>query len=593
MLVSLALAAVTGGAAAPPVSAPLANITYEISYDRESAARRRLAVTMRFEVTGPGDVLLSLPVWTPGAYEVTNFARWVVDFAASGSAPLRWDKLDYDTWRIRPAGAKRVTVSFGYVADTLDNAMAWSRPDFVFFNGTNVLLYPEGRGFDFAATVRIRTEADWLVATGMSGTPAGGFTERSYHDLVDMPFFVGRFDYDSAEVGDLTARLATYPAGRLSGTARQAFWDQYRKLFAPQVAVFGEKPFRRYTTLLVFPDGFGGGSALEHQNSHVGIYAPDGIGQEWVTSVTAHEIFHAFNVKRLRPAELMPYRYDVAQPTVWLWVSEGITDYYADLTLLRGGLIDSAGFLATTADKITSVRDAPPTALEDASLSTWIHPVDGSAYLYYPKGSLAGLLLDILIRDASDNRRSLDHVMRELYATTYKRGRGFAAADWWGAVSRAAGGRRFDDFETRFIDGRDPFPWDSVLALAGLRLVTESIPVPRLGLTAGADSQGVVVQSVIPGGAAAEAGLEPGDVLLRLGDIPASEPDVFDRFRTRFGTRPDAEVPIQVRRGGRELTLRAKVRIVVLTNPRLVADPGASPKAVRVRTGLFTGTTGR
>jgi predicted metalloprotease with PDZ domain len=255
-------------------------------------------------------------------------------------------------------------------------------------------------------------------------------------------------------------------------------------------------------------------------------------------------------------------------------------------------LIDSAGFLATTVGKIANVDEAPPTALEDASLSTWIHPVDGSGYLYYPKGSLAGFLLDILIRDASDNRRSLDHVMRDLYATTYKRSRGFGSVEWWGAVSRAAGGRRFDDFQARYIDGRDPFPWDSVLPLAGLRLVTDSMYLPRLGLTAGADSLGrVVVQEVVPGGAAAEAGMERGDVLLRLGDIPANSPDVFEKFRAQYTSRPDADLPIRVRRGDRELTLPAKVRIVVVTNPRLVADASAAPKAVRVRTGLFTGTT--
>jgi predicted metalloprotease with PDZ domain len=593
MLASLAGAALATGLAAPPVSAPLARITYEVTYNRETAAQRRLRVTMGFDVAGPGDVLLSLPSWTPGAYEVTNFARWVVDFSPAAAAPLRWDKLDYDTWRIRPAGAKQVTVTFAFVADSLDNAMAWSQPDFAFFNGTNILFYPEGRGFDFGATVRVRTEPDWLIATGMAGTVETGYAERSYHDLVDMPFFVGRFDYDSATVGAVTARLASYPAGRLTGSARESFWEQYRKLFAPQIAVFGETPFRTYTTLLVFPEQYGGGSALEHQNSHVGIYAPAGIGQEWVASITAHEMFHAFNVKRLRPAELVPYRYDIAQPTVWLWVSEGITDYYADLTLLRGGLIDSAGFLATTVGKIATVYEAPPTALEDASLSTWIHPVDGSGYLYYPKGSLAGFLLDILIRDASDNRRSLDHVMRDLYSTTYKRGRGFGAVEWWGAVSRAAGGRRFDDFHARYIDGREPFPWDSVLPLAGLRLVTDSVHLPRLGLNAGTDSLGtVVVQDVIPGGAAAEAGMEAGDVLLRLGDIPASGPDVFEKFRARY-TTPDADLPIRVRRGGRELTLQAKVRMVVVTNPRLVADANAPPKAVRVRTGLFTGTTAR
>ena len=163
-----------------------------------------------------------------------------------------------------------------------------------------------------------------------------------------------------------------------------------------------------------------------------------------------------------------------------LWMSEGITDYYADLAEVRGGVIDASGFYAATSEKIKEVMNAPPTALEDASLSAWVHPVDGTEYLYYPKGSLAGLALDIQIRDASDNRQSLDDVMRALYQSAYKQGRGFTSSDWWAAVSAAADGKSFASFYARFIDGREPFPWDSILPLAGLRARRDR--VPRLGV---------------------------------------------------------------------------------------------------------------
>lgn len=586
---SLFLLALAAGAP-PAVSAPISNITYDVSFTRETAARRSLEVGMRFDVGGNGDVLLSIPTWTPGAYDVTNFARWVSEFTAVGDGkPLRWDKLDYDTWRLRPAGAKSVTIRFMFYADSLDNAMAWSREEFAFFNGTNIFPYAEGRSLDFPATVRVKTEADWRVATGMRSTGPGSYAERTYHDLVDMPFFVGRFDFDSATVDGLNVRLATYPAGTLAGEPRAAFWAQYRALFAPQLKVFGERPFDSYTTLMVFPPEFGGGSALEHQNSHVGIYTPQGIGQPWIASVTAHEMFHAFNVKRLRPAEMVPYRYDVAQPTVWLWVSEGITDYYADLTMLRGGVIDSAAFLEETGNKIAQVNQVPAVALEDASLSTWIHPTDGTGYIYYPKGSLAGLLLDILIRDASDNRRSLDDVMRETYQRTYKQGKGFGAAEWWGAVSRAAGGRKFDSFNERYIDGREPFPYDSVLPLAGLRRVTDSMRVPRLGINTTSDSTGTLVTAVNPDGAAAQAGIQAGDRILALGEIPVAGEPSFERFRAEYGSREGAELPIKVRRGGQELTLTSRVRLATITEERLTFDPAASPKALRVRQGIFTG----
>ncbi len=596
MRLALSTLALLAGAAAvssaqAPVSAPLSNIRYDVTYTRATAAGHSLHVEMTFDVGGNGPVLLSLPDWTPGAYEITNFARWVSGFdATAGGRPLDWDRLDYDTWRIQPSGARQIAVGFDYLADSLDNAIAWTRPDFAFFNGTNVFLYPEGRSMQFPATVRIHTEPGWLVATGMhSGSEAGTYTEGDYHDLVDMPFFIGRFDYDSSRAGGLTMRLATYPAGTLAGNQRDVFWTQYRKLFAPQSAVFGETPYQTYTTLMVFDSAYGGGSALEHQNSHLGIYTPQGIGQPWLTSVTAHEMFHAFNVKRMRPADMVPYRYDQSQPTPWLWVSEGITDYYADLTLVRAGLVDSAAFLNVTSGKIATVDNSPAVALEDASLATWIHPTDGTGYLYYPKGSLAGFMLDIMIRDASDNRLSLDDVMQQVYRQTYKQGRGFGATEWWGAVSRDAGGASFTAFDTAYVDGRSPYPWDSLLPRAGLRLVTDTVRSPRIGVNTTGDSAGVRIVSVVPGSVADSAGVQAGDVLVSVGDIAVNAPDAFDRFRSEYASKEDQDLPLHILRGGQPMTLRGVVRLVANVRRHIEPDPKASPKAVRIRHGIFTG----
>ena len=149
---------------------------------------------MTFTVSGSGEVLLSLPSWTPGAYEISNYARYVSEFTPMAAGkPVSWDKTDPDTWRLRPTAAAPVTVTFDFQADSLDNAMAWTQPDFAFFNGTNLFLYPEGRSLDFPATVRIHTQDGWKVATGMhAGAEAGSYSEKNYHDLVDMPFFVGR-----------------------------------------------------------------------------------------------------------------------------------------------------------------------------------------------------------------------------------------------------------------------------------------------------------------------------------------------------------------------------------------------------------------
>jgi predicted metalloprotease with PDZ domain len=444
--------------AAAALSAPISNLRYELTFDSATARQRLVKVAMTFDATGKGPVLLSLPAWTPGAYEISNFSRWVSNFSAGASGQsLRWDKLDYDTWRIQPGAARSLTVSFDYRADSLDNAMAWSRPDFLLFNGTNLLPYPEGREFDFPATLAIKTQPNWQVATGMK--PAGAartYREDNYHDLVDMPFFVGRIDYDSMQVAGRWTRLATYPVGVLADSSRKQLWDQISRMIPAESAVFQETPWSTYDVMIIFDPRYPGASALEHQRSHVGIYNQGIIGNPLLASITAHEIFHAWNVKRLRPAEMWPYDYHQAQPTPWLWVSEGITDYYADLALVRSGIVDSAQFMTATGEKVGTVTEASPTALEDASLSTWVHPTDGTGYLYYPKGSLAGLMLDVLIRDYSDNTRSLDDVLRELYRTVYKKGRGFGANEWWPAVTQAAGGRSFADFYARYVDGRDP-----------------------------------------------------------------------------------------------------------------------------------------
>ena len=579
-------------------SAAINDVRYEVTFDSVTAQSRQIMVRMTFRTGGAEPVALSLPAWTPGAYELSYFARNVLNFSATaGAKALPWDKLDYDTWRVRPEGAQSVTVSFAYVADALDNAMAWSRPDFALFNGTNVFLYAEGRPLDQPARVTIRTTPGWGVATGLArGTQPGEFTAPNFHDLVDMPVFVGKLEVDSAQIAGKWYRLATYPVGALSGASRAEFWGQMQGFMPPLIAVTGEAPWDAYTVMMILDPQYPGASALEHQSSHVGIYNP-GIVQSapLLPSITAHEVFHAWNVKRLRPADLWPYVYDRAQPTTLLWVSEGITDYYADLGLVRGGVITPAQFYAATREKIDNVAGAPPTALEDASLSTWIHPQDGSGYLYYPKGSLAGFLLDIQIRDASDNRSSLDAVLRDLYTRFYQAGKGFTVDDWWQAVTRAAGGTSFEEFDRRYIDGRDPFPYAAVLPLAGLKLQADTSRTPRLGTTTNIDSTGVRVSAVVPGSSAAEAGVRIGDYLVRVGDVTISrDVDFGPAFRARYATQPEGSpLPVVVRRDERTVTLPGKLRLAENVQYAIAEDPAAPAKAVRVRDGILKGAVTR
>jgi predicted metalloprotease with PDZ domain len=586
--------ATEGLQSAPITSAPITGMRYEVTADRAALGARRLHVATTFAVAGGAPVVLSLPAWTPGAYEISNFARNVSRFGAQqGADSLRWDKADYDTWRVWPKAAGQVTVSFDVAADTLDNAMSWTRSDFALFNGTNVFLYPEGRSPEFPSTVMVRTEPEFLIATGMSRAPQPRtFTAASYHELVDMPFFVGQFDLDSATVSGKTVRFATYPRGSFAGPTRAKAWEQIKRVIPPEVLVFGETPWNSYDIMWITDSAGAGMSGLEHASSHVDVSVPAGIGSDFQPSLFAHEIFHSWNVKRLRPADLVPYRYDRPQETPWLWVSEGITDYYADLAEVRGGVIDASGFYDKTSEKINEIAQAPPFALEDASLNAWIKVRDGTDALYYPKGSLAGFLLDVMIRDASDNRSSLDLVMRELYRSTYKHGHGFTADDWWGAIRRASNGRSYDDFYRRYVDGRDPYPWAEALGLIGLRVQTDS--VPRMGVSLRPQPDGsTLVEQVVPEGAASGAGIKAGDVIVKVADRPAAEVFFAGGFRTMFGTKPTGTpVPVSLKRGEQTLAIQVPLRYGAAA-PRIVEDPAAAPRAVRLRDGLLHGTTTR
>lgn len=577
------------------VSAPIADVRYDLTFDSAAASARIVKVAMSFSVAGSAPVLLALPAWAPGHYTILNFARRVLRFGAEQDGrPLSWDKYDYATWRVRPAGPGTVRVAFDYAADTLDDASTWAGTDFLLVNGTNLFPYPRGRDLDFAATVTVRTRTGWRVATGMHPAAAPlTYREPSYHDLVDMPLFVGRFDLDSTRIAGKWTRLASYPAGRFAGAARRRLWHDLEGTVPAESRVFGVTPWDDYTVFMIFDDSFPGGSALEHQSSNVGIYTPQLIGTSILTNVVAHEMFHAWNVKRLRPAAMVPYRYDVPEPTPLLWVSEGFTVYYADLAQLRGGDIDSVAFLRNLYGHIEAILSSPPTSVEDASLSTWIRPEDGSAYIYYDKGAVLGMLVDVLIRDRSDNHASLDDVMRDLYEQTYLRGRGFTTADFWAAASRAAGGYRFAGFSQRYVDGRDSLPYDSVLSLAGIRFTARSIRAPRLGISSVIDSGGVHVTVVVPNSAYAEAGGAVNDTLISVGGVDVRQDGAFELFRQRWTDSQAATLPVVIHRAGREMTLQVPVRLTPWTTVSVTFDPAASPKAARIRDGILRGVTDR
>lgn len=573
----------------------ITDVRYDVTWNLETAARREIHVEMTFRVDDDETVTLSLPSWTPGSYQLDDYARNVRNmWASQADHAVRWDKADFDSWRVYPTGGGEVTVGFDYYADQLDTGSAWSSPDFVFFNGTNLFLFPEDGGLAFESRVVFHTEDDWEVATGLtSGDEDLVFVANDFHELVDMPTFVGIFDVDSMRVGGTWHRLATYPTGALAGERRAAMWDEIQKMMPPMEAVMDDVPWETYTTLQVFAPDFGGGSALEHSNSHLGIYTSQLIGSPILPLVTAHEIFHAWNVKRLRPADMWPYDYGRQMPTELLWISEGITDYYADLAMVRGGITPASFFYETTQGKIGEVGGTVPVALEDASLSAWIGTRDGTSSIYYPKGSLAGFMLDVLIRDATDNQQSLDDVMKSVYGEAYLHGRGFTEEQWWNAVTSASGGRDFAAFHDDYVDGREPYPWEEILPLAGLELVSETSSVARIGISTSTDDEGVHIVSVVSGGSGALAGAQAGDDLVSLGGIEAVDASFGAHFRARFGDQaPGTPYEMVVRRDGVEITLQTELQFSDVTTTELSEVENAPAKARRIRAGILTGTTG-
>src|SRR5213594_2585743 len=434
-------------------------------------------VSADFPTSGRDTLFVSLPAWSPGNYEIQNYARYVHGFGAKNAAgqTLHWDRADKDTWRVATSRADHVLVDFDYSSDTIDLSIARTAQDFAQFLGTNLFMFEEGQ-YARPAEVRFRLPAGWQVTTALKGPASGVYRAADYHELADAMTFVGRYSLDSLQADGKWIRIAVWPAADYTPAVAANIRKGVSKMAPVQNKIMGGVPYDTYTiffNVIHEPVGFGGG--LEHSASQydimpAGAFAdPAGTLGDFMYPLISHEFFHLWNVKRIRPAEMWPYDYHAEQYTPLLWWSEGVTDYYGDLTNLRAGLWTPEQVLDNATSNIQQVDDAPePWSVEDGSEATWIHEVYvNSSPLYYPKGSLLGFLLDISIRDATDNAHNLDEVMRALYTRYYRQNKGFLTADLLSEM-RAAGMPEVDTFYRRYIDGRDSLPYETVFAKAGL-----------------------------------------------------------------------------------------------------------------------------
>lgn len=572
-------------------------VRYEVSVP--SPAAHLYHVKAEFPTTGMDTLLVSLPAWSPGSYTIQNYARYVRSFAAhdaSGKA-LFWDRLDKDTWRVGTGKSDRVTVEFDYLAEAVDLSQSRLVADFGEFLGTNLFLFQEGR-LERPAEVRFALPAGWRVATALSRS-GDAYRAADYHELADAMTFVGHFSLDSLAVDGKWIRIAVWPERDYTPAVARNLRDGIAKQAAVQNRLMGGPPYDVYTVFFnVYhePIQFGGG--LEHAASQFDIMPADGFADadgnlgSFMRPLIAHEFFHLWNVKRIRPAEMWPYDYRAEQVTPLLWWSEGVTDYYGDLTNWRAGLWTDAQFLESIQSNATQVESvAEPWSEEDGSLATWIEEVFiNSSQLYYPKGSLTGLLLDAAIRDASDNRHSLDEVTRGLFTRFYKQGKGFRTEDLL-ALLREAGMPDVDGFYQRYINGREPLPYEQILPKAGIAVERRSFTTPFLGVSM--DQRGTLVEGLIPGGAAAAAGVQPGDALVAIGSVTVkSGEDWGPTFRRQYVGKAGSPLRIVVRREGQLLTLDTTVRERTTSTVQFTRAANPDDRAARIWRGLAAGTVG-
>jgi predicted metalloprotease with PDZ domain len=573
-----------------PISMPITSVRYDVTVDSAGTTMDKLKVEMSFSVASAGEAVLALPAWAPGNYGLKWFARRVSEFTAlQNGKSLDWNKADPQTWRIKVPRPGRVQVSFRYLGDTIDFSAQYTRSrDFATLDGVGFCLYPVGRGFDWPAMIVIHVDSGARVLTGLqTSLDHNTWSAPTYHDLVDAPFFIGNFDIDSLKSGPVWIRIGSYPRGGSSTlTSRTKTLQFFSKLLPIEAAVFGEIPFTDYVVLQRGDPRGDNRGGIEHGNSQL-VDLPEGNDWEgWRHFLYAHELFHAWNVKRLRPADLRPYRYDDMQPSPWLWVSEGLTSYYANVSLVRARLNEPAALFGVIASDIQQLRAAPPFAVTDASLSEWIQPVNGASGDYYAKGEVLGLLLDILIRDGSDNRHSLDDVMRTLYGSTYKKSRrGFTDRDWWGTASHLAGGRSFEDFNRRYVLGRDELPVDSVLALAGLALTKPK--QPEITMTGDRDGDCLRVTSIVIGGAVEAAGIRAGDCVIAVAGVPIYSEYSLREVRARNADSHLPSLPVRIRRGKTTIDLPLPVRLVESDELAIKVLDGASSRARAIRDGIL------
>ena len=564
-----------------------ASLAYTISL---SSPEQHLVEVQILLPVGTAQRELQLPVWN-ALYQVRDFAQYVNWVRAKDRAgrQLAVRKLDKSRWQIDGADGGAV-IEYQIYADSPGPFGAQLSAHHAFFNLAQILMYPaDARNAPMSVHFEFVPQA-WHIATPLA--PAGGdsdFSAPNYDRLVDSPVEIGDFreaDFDEAG-GHFRVIVDADPADYNMEKIVAAL----HKITAAAISWMGDRPFDTYMFLYHFPRGPGGGG-MEHAYSTAIDLNAEAIKQSLdpLTGVTAHEFFHLWNVKRIRPQTLEPVDYTKENYTRALWFSEGATSTAEGTVQLRAGLLDEKQYLFRLGEEIGELERRPAhltQSAEESSLDAWL---EGDVYYrrpersisYYNKGELLGVMLDLTVREASHGQASLREVLQWMNANYAKKGRFFNDSEGVREAAETVSHANLSWFFTKYVAGTDEIPWDDFLRSVGLHVEAVTNAAPDAGFIASRNFDGPMsVRAVTPGSEADHAGLQVGDTILELQGKPAGQESRQEL--ARLGPGDTLTMKVRSRRGSeRELKWKVGSRQEILYTVTDLDPVTASQRARRV-----------
>jgi predicted metalloprotease with PDZ domain len=585
------LCAITFGQIGRPVNTPEISFTVSMSQPHTHL----LEVELRVSPNNMPYLDLSLPVWTPGSYLVREYARHIQDFAARDASgkELEWQKINKNTWRIQSSGASAIIVTYRVYANELSVRTNELNDRQAFWTPAALLMNVAGH-LNAPATVKVVPFKDWQVATGLPAVPgqAHTFYAENFDVLYDAPFQVGNLTELRFEVRGVPHRIVIEGTGNYNPNKLR---DDTAKIVQAAAELMGDVPYRDYTFLLRLRPAGGGG--LEHLNSCAlisrrEIFNDNNAYTDFLTLI-AHEFFHAWNVKRLRPDALGPFDYSQENYTRLLWVAEGLTSYYENVLTLRAGLMTDRKFLDYVSTTIRNVQNRPgrlQQSVEEASFDSWIkyyrqdENSPNTQISYYDKGALLGLLLDLEIRRRSDGARSLDDVIRFLYREFAQKNRNYTPADMQ-HVCETMAGSSLDEFFRRYVRGRAELDYNASLNFFGLQVRGEAFlatPKPYLGADFAAENGKLLVKRIYAGTPAYDQGLNTNDEIVALDNWRVTLELLNKRLLEK---KPGDTIALTVFRADELRTFQLKLGGRVEPDYRIIRLPDPTPTQQRLYRG--------